>query len=160
MLLNGIENGSDWHWPPKSFWPFWLRILGNSSCPRNNSSQIRVRITEFAPNMHPGILSSGIENGGHWLCLSRSFWPFNLGFWKIRLVCMITWTDLSQNHQLCTNYASWDSLSWYWKWGSLILTFKVIRPLFWLQSTRMARRSLTDCPSTAQDAQAASYRLP
>ena len=32
----GIENGSHWPWPSRSFWPFWLRILRNLACPRNN----------------------------------------------------------------------------------------------------------------------------
>ena len=57
ILLSGIENRGHWPWPSRSFWPFWLRILGNSNCPHNNSSQIWARITQFAPNMHPGILS-------------------------------------------------------------------------------------------------------
>ena len=34
---------------------------------------------------------------------------------------------LNQNHQICTKYTSWDSPSWYWKWGSFALT-KVIWP--------------------------------
>ena len=31
---------------------FWLRILGNSACLQNNSSQIWDGITKFAPSMH------------------------------------------------------------------------------------------------------------
>ena len=29
ILTAGIENGSHRHWPWRSCWPFWLRILGN-----------------------------------------------------------------------------------------------------------------------------------
>ena len=72
----GIENRGHWLWPSGSFWPFWLRILGNLTCPHDNSSQIWTGITKFTSNMHPGILSTGIENGGHWPWPSRSFWPF------------------------------------------------------------------------------------
>ena len=75
ILSVGIENGSQWLWPSRSFWPFWLKIVGNSACPHENLSQIWARITKFAPSMHHGILSAGIENGGHWLWPSRSFWP-------------------------------------------------------------------------------------
>ena len=71
----GVVNGGHWPWPSSSFWSFWLRILGNSACPHDNSSQTWAKITKFAPSMHHGILSAGIENGGHWPWLSRSFWP-------------------------------------------------------------------------------------
>ena len=66
ILSAGIENEGRWPWPSKTFWPFWLRILGNPACPCDNSSQVLARITKFAPNMHPGILSAGIENGSLW----------------------------------------------------------------------------------------------
>ena len=75
ILSTGIENGGHWPWPSRSFWPFWLRILGNLACPHDKSSQIWARITKFAPSVHHGILSAGIENGGHWPWPSRSFWP-------------------------------------------------------------------------------------
>ena len=75
MLLNGIENDCQWRWHSMSFLPFWLRILGNLACPRNNSSQIWARITKFAPNVPLGILWAGIENS-HWPWPSRSIWPF------------------------------------------------------------------------------------
>ena len=78
ILSAGIENRGHWPWPSRLFWPFLLRILGNSACPRHNSSQIWARITKFALNTHPGILSAGIENWGHWMWHSRSFWPFRL----------------------------------------------------------------------------------
>ena len=58
------------------FWQFWLRIVGNLACQRDNSSQIWARLTKFAPNMHLGILSASIENEGHWPWTSRSFWQF------------------------------------------------------------------------------------
>ena len=38
MLSVGIENRGHWLWPSRSFWPFWLRIIGNSACPRDNST--------------------------------------------------------------------------------------------------------------------------
>ena len=74
ILLAGIENGGHWPWPSRSIYLFWLRIIGNSACPCDNSSQNWARITKFAPNMHPGILSSGVENRGYWSWPSRSFW--------------------------------------------------------------------------------------
>ena len=79
MLLAGIENGGHWSWPSRSFWPFWLRIAGNWACPRDKTSQIWDRITKLAVNMHPRILSIGIENEGHRPWPSRSFWSFGLG---------------------------------------------------------------------------------
>ena len=33
-----IENKGHWLWPSRSFWPFWLRILGNLACLCDNSS--------------------------------------------------------------------------------------------------------------------------
>ena len=41
-------------------------------------SQIWAGITKFAPYMYTGILSAGIENGGHWPWPSRSILPFLL----------------------------------------------------------------------------------
>ena len=76
ILPAGIENGGYWLWPSRSVWVFWLGILGKSACPHDNSSQIWARITKFAPNVHPGILSAVIENWGHRFWPSRSFWPF------------------------------------------------------------------------------------
>ena len=71
ILPAGIENGGHWPWPSRSFWPFWLRILGNSVRPHDNSSQIWPRITKFAPNLHLRILSAGIENvQGHLAIIS------------------------------------------------------------------------------------------
>ena len=49
-------------------------------CPHDNASHIWARITKFAPNMHPGILLSGIENRGHWPWTSMSFGHFDLEF--------------------------------------------------------------------------------
>ena len=37
MISAGNENGGHWPWSSRSFWPFCLRILGNSACPWNNS---------------------------------------------------------------------------------------------------------------------------
>ena len=76
ILSAAIENGTHWPWPSRSFWLFYLIIIGNSACPRDNSSQTWTGITKFAPNMHPGILSAGIENGGHWPWPWRSLRPF------------------------------------------------------------------------------------
>ena len=49
-------------------------------CPHDNSSQIWVGITKFAPNMRHWIRLVGIENRGHWPWPSRSFWPFCIRF--------------------------------------------------------------------------------
>ena len=73
----------------------WLRFLGNSACPLDNSSQIKIRITKFAPNMHPGLLSTGFENGGHWLWSSRSFLPFWLRILG-NLACPQIWARTKQ----------------------------------------------------------------
>ena len=47
ILSVGIVNGGHWIVPLRSFWPFWLKILGNSARPQDNSSQIWVRITNL-----------------------------------------------------------------------------------------------------------------
>ena len=56
------------------------------------------------------------------LDLQGHFGHFDSEFKEFRLVHV----DLSENHQICTKYASWDSHCWYWKWEALTLTFKVI----------------------------------
>ena len=38
ILSAGIENRCNWHGPSRSFWPFWLRIPGNSACPRDKGT--------------------------------------------------------------------------------------------------------------------------
>ena len=100
ILSAGIENGGHWPWPSRSFWPCWRRILGNSACQCDNSSQIWARITKFAPNMRPGILSAGID-----LYLQDHFGHFDLEFLEIWLVCVMTCNGFeleSPNlHQIC-----------------------------------------------------------
>ena len=54
--------------------------MGNVACLRDNSSQIWARITKFAVNMHPGILSVSIENGGHLAIISTQENAFNIAF--------------------------------------------------------------------------------
>ena len=66
ILPAGIKNRGLWPWPSRSFWPFWLKILGNLSCPHNNLNWIWARIIEFASNMDLEIFLSGIEYEGHW----------------------------------------------------------------------------------------------
>ena len=78
ILSAGIENGGHWPWPSKSFWPFWLRILVNSACPCDNSSQILARITKFAPNMHLEIILGSNEIGGSLTLTFKVIWPFRL----------------------------------------------------------------------------------
>ena len=73
ILSVGIGNGGHWPWPSRSFWPFWLRILGNFACLHDNLYWIWARITKFPWNVYLGILSAVIENGGHWRWPSRSF---------------------------------------------------------------------------------------
>ena len=105
ILSVGIENRGHWPWPSRSFWPFWLRMVGNLACPRDNSSQMWARITKYAPNMHHGMLSAGIENGGHWPWPSSHFDHFDSEFYELRLVCAATFNGFeleSQNlHQIC-----------------------------------------------------------
>ena len=68
-----------------------LDILNyTKASPHVNSSQIWARITKFALNIHPGILSVGTENGDHWPLLSRSFWLF----WLIMLILEMAVIDL------------------------------------------------------------------
>ena len=105
ILSAGIENGRHWPWPSRSFWPFWLKILGNSACPDNNSSYVWARITKFAPYMHPGILSAGIENGGQWNWPSRSFLPFCLRILG-NLACPHDNSSLICNWARITKFAS------------------------------------------------------
>ena len=93
ILSACIENEGHWPWPSMSFWPFWLRILGNSACPRDNSSQIWAGITKFAPNIHPAILSVGIENGGHWPWPSKSLGYFDSEFQETAFnVALVYWS--------------------------------------------------------------------
>ena len=40
ILSVAIENGGHWPWSSRSFWPFWLIILGNLACPRYNLATI------------------------------------------------------------------------------------------------------------------------
>ena len=128
ILSAGNENKGHWPWPSRSFWPFWLRILGNFTCLRNKLLQIWAGITKSAPNMHHGILLSGIENRGQWPWPSRSFWPFCLRILG-NFTCLrnnLKWILFQLESPNCTKYASWASLDWYWIQGSLTLTFKVI----------------------------------
>ena len=100
ILSAGIENGGHWLRPSRSFWPFWLIILGNLACQCDNSSHIWATITKFAQNMHSGILSADIENGGHWPWPLRSFWPFWL--WLVRAITFDGFELESLNlHQIC-----------------------------------------------------------
>ena len=73
-----------WYWKwrsltfilKNSFWPIWLRFLGNS-----------------APNMHLGIPKAGIENGGYWSWPSKSFGHFHSKFQKTALnVTHVYWS--------------------------------------------------------------------
>ena len=71
------------------FRPFWLTIMENSACPRDNASQIWASITKFSLNMHPGILLVGKENGGYRTDLDLQG-HFDSKFYEIRLVRGIT----------------------------------------------------------------------
>ena len=48
IISAGLENGGHWPWLSMSFWPFWLRILGNLACLLDNLQWILSRITKFA----------------------------------------------------------------------------------------------------------------
>ena len=43
----GIENVCHWSWLSRSFWPFWLRFLGNLLCPHDNFYRIFAKTTEL-----------------------------------------------------------------------------------------------------------------
>ena len=53
---------------------FDTELQEKMACLHNKLSQIWSETTKFAPNMHPGILLAGIENGGYWPWSSSSFW--------------------------------------------------------------------------------------
>ena len=76
ILSADTENGGHWPWLSRSFWSFWLRILGNLASPFDKLLWIWARIIKFAPNMNPGIFAAIIENGSHWPWHSRSFGNF------------------------------------------------------------------------------------
>ena len=95
------------------FRPLWLRILGYSACPRNNSSQIWAWITKFAPNIMGYswlVLKMGVID----LDLQGHFGHFYLEFWVILIVCAITrhWFGLESSnlHQICIMGYSWRVL--------------------------------------------------
>ena len=54
--------------------------MGNVACLCDNSSHVWARITNFAVNMHSGILSVGIENGCHLAIISIQENAFNVAF--------------------------------------------------------------------------------
>ena len=58
------------------FGRFDSKLLRKLTCLHDKPSHVWTRITKFASNMHPGILSNVIENKGHWPWLSRSYWLF------------------------------------------------------------------------------------
>ena len=57
----GFEYRDHWHWFSSSFWPFYLRIIGNAACLHDNSSQIWAGITKFE-------LTSWDTLGWYWKC--------------------------------------------------------------------------------------------
>ena len=73
------------------FGHFDWRILRDSACLRDKFECNWGTITNFTPNMHPGIPTAGIENGGLWPVHSRSLAHFNLELqetvFNITLVC-------------------------------------------------------------------------
>ena len=89
ILSAGIENEGHWPWPSRSFWPFCLKILGNSACLCDNYSQIWARITKFAP----------------WPWPSRSFWTFWLrilrNFTCLHDICNGFELESPNLHQIC-----------------------------------------------------------
>ena len=103
ILSAGIENRSHWLWSSRSFWSFWLRILGNSSCPCKKSSHIYAGITKFAPNLHQRILLSGVENRGHWPWPSMCIWPFWIRILvNLAWLCNnLKWIEPPNSHQIC-----------------------------------------------------------
>ena len=92
ILSAGIENGGRRPWPSMTFWPFWLRILGNLACLHHNSSQISAGITKFASNTRLGILTAGIEKGEYWPWPWQSFGHFDSEFKETAfIIALIYW---------------------------------------------------------------------
>ena len=120
ILSAGFENGGHWLCPSRSFWPFWLGILGNLACLHDNLWWIWARITKFAPIMHLGIFSAGIENGGHLAIISTQETAFNLNislvYWSrsakgcyTSQTCSCLAKSLTQMNSVIT----WSVVTWY-----------------------------------------------
>ena len=71
-------------------------------CPHVNLYQFWAGITKFAPNMHHGILSAGIENGGHWPLPSRSFW--------LRILGNLAYLYMYKQRVLTPGHQGWNDL--------------------------------------------------
>ena len=52
--------------------------------------------------------------------------------WSVNFTFSIARHRFDLESPIFTKHASWDTLSWYWKCGSLTLTFKIIWP-FWFR---------------------------
>ena len=59
------------------------------------------------------------------LDLQGHFGHLDLEFLEIQLIRKITRHRFGMEWPICTKHAHWDTLVWYWKWGSLTMTFKV-----------------------------------
>ena len=124
ILLAGIENGGYWPWHSRRFWPSWLRILGNSGCPRNNLICIWATIMKFAPIICILGFSAGIKNGGHWHWLSKLFSHFNSEFQasafngcytsqRARVLCCCPEQAVGQTVELLV---IWDTMTLVWSY--------------------------------------------
>ena len=81
-----------WPWPSRSFWPFWPRIFDIRLVRAITCNGFLAANTKFEPNMYFGILSAGIENGGHWPGPSRSFGHFDSEFEETTFnVALVYW---------------------------------------------------------------------
>ena len=98
-----------------SFWPFWPRMFGIGLFRAITCDRFLANNTKFEPNMHFGILSAGIENGGHWPEPSRSFGHFDSEFQEMTFnIALVYWFRpapvwlyrIQFNFQLKTKYES------------------------------------------------------
>ena len=106
ILSVGIENGRHWSWPSRSFWQFWLES-------QNCHQTCILRYSQLVLKME--VIDLDFQ------CY---FGHLDLNSRKFDLSAKHLVMDLVYNHHIYTNYASRDSLSWYWKWGSSILIFQ------------------------------------
>ena len=87
-----IEKGSHWPWPSRSFWPFWPRIFGIRLVCAITRNGFLAKSTTIETHMHFGILSAGIENGGHCPGPSRSFGHFDSEFQETTFnIALVYW---------------------------------------------------------------------
>ena len=114
ILPTGIENGGHSPWPSRSFWPFWLRILGNFACPWNNLWWIWARITKLAWNMHLGDSLSGFWKMGVMDADLQGHLTILIHNSNKRLSASLLYTDLDRPWGGCYTCAFVDPRAFKW----------------------------------------------